>query len=228
MLSINNVSYCVGNKKILRDVTMTIKKGEIYGFLGPNGAGKTTTLRIICGLLTPKSGEVIKDRNISIKGNVGVLFHKDGLYQDMTAKQNLIIFNEIFNDIKNNNRVDNLLNDVGLYSVRDEKVVTFSKGMKKRLCIARAFITNPSMVIMDEPFSDLDIEGKEWLCKYIAKINADYDTTFLISSHDIYEVSKICNKIGIIDKGKIQIEKKVNPPIDTFELEKLYKNRTEK
>lgn len=223
MLKLEKIYFYLGKKCILNDLNMNVEEGNIYGFLGANGSGKTTTIRIISEVFKPNIGKIIKNSKIQDKKKIGYLFHRDSLYESLSALDNLELFAKLYNINNKDQKISQLLKEVKLFDVKNDKVSTFSQGMKKRLSLSRVFLNNPYLAVLDEPFSGLDIEAKEWLINYILDRNKTENMTFIISSHDIYELSKICTKIGIISKGHIVKEQKIDYPLDPTYIEKLYK-----
>ena len=208
ILKINNLTKIYNNNKVIDNVTMRIKKGEIYGFLGPNGAGKSTIMKIILNLVKPTEGEVLvfdKDSNkdnFDILKRIGSLIESPYFYDKLTARENLDLHCE-YMGYHNKERIKEVLDFVGLHNIEKKHVCDFSLGMKQRLAIARAIITQPEFLILDEPINGLDPEGIKEMRLMIKKLNEKYGTTILISSHILSEIELIADTIGVIKNGRI-------------------------
>lgn len=194
---------------VLSDVTMTIEQGAIYGLIGKNGAGKTTLIRIISGLQRPSKGEYVlygyshKEACISkARRRMSAIVESPSVYLNMTAKDNLLVQKRIIGDPTEKN-VENILELVGLKSTGNKKVKNFSLGMRQRLGIAIALVSNPDFLILDEPINGLDPEGIIEMRELILKLNHEKGITILISSHYLDELSKIVTHYGFLDGGKI-------------------------
>lgn len=222
------VSKKNGGKKFtaVDNLSFDVRKGEIFGILGPNGAGKTTTIKIISSLLAPSSGE-IKVLGLSpygeekaLRSRINSIFGGErNLYWRLTAKENLIYFADLYkvNSKIKNSRITDLLKLVGLEDVANQKVETFSKGMKQRLQIARGLINDPEILLLDEPTIGLDPIGAQELHNIIIKLS-EQGKTIILTTHYMFEADKLCNRILFIDKGK-------KVALDTSnQLKKLLKN----
>lgn len=195
--------------KALNQVNLHIEKGAIYGLIGRNGAGKTTLIRIICGLQEPTSGEYTIygesnfSNNLSIaRKRMGAIIETPSIYSDMTAKDNLIEQYKLVG-MSNYEGINDLLKLVGLENTKKKKVKNFSLGMKQRLGIAIALVSNPDFLILDEPINGLDPEGIIEIRELILKLNKEKRITILISSHYLDELSKIATHYGFLDNGSI-------------------------
>lgn len=208
VLKVNNVTKKYKNIDVLNNISMTIKKGQIYGLIGLNGAGKSTLIRAITGLLTPDSGSIeLFGEHESGKieegrRRIGAIIETPALYENKTVYDNMYI-NRIQKGIPGEECVERLLDTVGLIDVKNKKVKALSLGSKQRLGIAMALLGEPEFVILDEPINGLDpikiIEVRELL----KKLNAEYGVTMLISSHILGELYHIANNYGIIHKGRL-------------------------
>ena len=193
----------------LKDLTMHIPKGAIYGFVGRNGAGKTTLIRVICGLQDPTSGEYTlygisnKDRQISkSRHRMGAVVETPSIYLDMTAEDNLKQ-QALVLGLPNYESIPEILKLVGLENTGNKKARNFSLGMKQRLGIAVALIGNPDFIVLDEPINGLDPQGIVEIRELILKLNHEHGITVLISSHILGELSKLATYYGFIEKGHI-------------------------
>lgn len=194
-------------------LNLKIEEGEIFGFLGPNGAGKTTTILMILGLTEPSSGEVSvfgynsTKEPIRVKSITSYLPENVGFYEDLTAWENLSYVTRLNHIPKNvaEERMEEVLSMVGLIGVKDIEVGKFSKGMKQRLGLATVFVKKPKLAILDEPTSGIDPQGVEEILKLITRVNREENITILLCSHLLYQLQKICTKIGIFSKGKMVV-----------------------
>ena len=190
------------------NVSMTIRKGDIYGFIGQNGAGKTTLIRLITGLIHKSGGEIellgANEENELNKARtmVGSLIESPSLYTNMTARENLEV-SRLVRNIPGKKCIDEVLELVGLKDVEKKKVKNFSLGMRQRLGIANALMGNPKLLILDEPINGLDPMGIVEIRELLKKINKEKDMTILISSHILSELSELATTYGIISNGKL-------------------------
>jgi ABC-2 type transport system ATP-binding protein len=204
---ISNLTKIYGNQKAIDNLSFSINKGEIVGFLGPNGAGKSTTMKLITGYLTPTSGNVsvcgidVATNAIEAKKKIGYLPESNALYFEMYIKEYLQFIAGI-NKVNNKDvAIKNIINLVGLEVEQHKKIGQLSKGYKQRVGIAAALIKNPEVLILDEPTSGLD-PNQIIEIRNLIKQQA-HNKTVLFSSHILQEVQAICDKIIIINKGKI-------------------------
>ena len=203
------VSKQLGKREILRDVSFTVKQGDIFGYLGPNGAGKTTTIRILLGLLQLTSGKAsILGEDVSrdeARRKVGFVLESDGLYDNKTAEENLWYYARIYGMAKPAERIDGILNLVELRDRAKDKVGTYSKGMRQRLALARAMTHNPELLVLDEPTAGVDPSGQIEVREVILNMAHKEERTIFLSSHNLDEVQRICNRIALIDRGEIKL-----------------------
>lgn len=216
-------SHAKGSKT-LTNINLEIKKGDIYGFLGPNGAGKTTTLRLLLGLTRIQTGKIevfgqeFSSNRLDILRKVGSLIENPSLYGHLRANENLEVYREIYGASKA--RVAEVLKIVGLENTGKKKVKSFSLGMKQRLSVALALLPNPELLILDEPANGLDPTGIIELRELVKKLNKEEGMTILMSSHQLAEIEKMVNRIGIISKGEMIFQGSMN------ELNKLQKKQS--
>ena len=208
-ISIENVKKTLGNREVLKGISFTVEKRDIFGYLGPNGAGKTTTIRILLGLLQADSGKMDilgQDINLSeIRRKIGFVLDSDGLYDNMTAEENLTYYSQIYGLPKVDERFDELLSMVDLESRAKDRVGTYSKGMRQRLALARAMVHNPEVLVMDEPTAGVDPSGQIEIRQIMLDVAGKENKTIFLSSHNLDEVQRICNRIALIDRGEIKL-----------------------
>jgi ABC-2 type transport system ATP-binding protein len=214
MIQINQLSKAYKGNEIVSNVTMHIEKGEIYGFLGPNGAGKTTIMKMILNLVKPTSGEIfvlnqpVSQTSFQYLEHIGNIIEYPVFYERLTAAENLN-FHCDYAQYHGEDRIHEVLETVGLKGVEDKKVHEFSLGMKQRLGIARAIITKPAILILDEPINGLDPVGIKDIRMLLLKLKNEYGMTILVSSHIVSEIESIADTIGIINHGKLIKEVKM-------------------
>ena len=192
-------------------LNLKINRGEIFGLLGPNGAGKTTTILMLLGLTEPTSGTARVDGldprrdPLAVKRRVGYLPDDVGFYDDVSARENLL-YTARLNRIREpeaTERIEYLIDQVGLSDVIDRRVRTFSRGMRQRLGLADALIKRPSILILDEPTVNIDPEGVRELLKFVSDLRRDEGMTVLLSSHLLHQVEQVCDRIGVFVRGRL-------------------------
>lgn len=203
-----NFSYTKAGKDI-EDLELEVPKGSIYGFLGPNGSGKSTTIRLILGLLKKQSGniELFEEKfnsktRLKSLGKIGALIETPSLYGHLNAVENLRIAANYRQDISSE-RIDEVLDIVKLSHAKKKKVKAYSLGMKQRLGLAISLLSNPELIILDEPTNGLDPKGIIEMRELIKDLNQKFGTTIFISSHLLTEIERTCTHVGIIRKGKM-------------------------
>jgi ABC-type multidrug transport system ATPase subunit len=200
-------------RKILNNINLKVEKGSIYGFLGPNGAGKTTTMRLLLGLLKSPGNciqlfeEEINTAPSSIFKKVGAFIESPSLYEHLTGYDNLEI-SRILGEV-GKERIAEVLEIVNLSNESNIKVSNYSLGMKQRLAIALALLSKPELLILDEPTNGLDPNGINETRELILQLNRDYGTTIFISSHILSEIEKMVTHLGIIHKGSMIFQGKI-------------------
>jgi len=235
-LEVRKLNKFFGKKQVLHDVSFDIEEGEILGFIGPNGAGKTTTIKLILGLQSISSGEVYID-GYNIKkdfskaiASVGAIVESPDLYMYLTGRQNLKLMSSYYNGISKED-IEEVIKLVGLENRIDDKVSKYSLGMRQRLGIAIALLSNPEFIMLDEPMNGLDPEGIVGIRNLIINLNQTKGITFLISSHILSELSLVATKYGIISHGvmlkeitKEELNESVKPEIiiDVDDVDKAY------
>lgn len=208
ILQAKNITKTFKNDKALDNVSMSLKKGEIYGFIGQNGAGKSTMLRIITGLSFPTNGqlELFDSRQesniVEAQKRMGAIIENPGLFPNMSAYNNLEV-HRLQKGIPGRECIDRTLELVGLQDTAKKKVKNFSLGMKQRLGLAVALLSDPEFLILDEPTNGLDPMGIVELRQLLKKLNREKGMTVLISSHILSELHQLATNYGIIHKGKM-------------------------
>ncbi|WP_374964206.1 ABC transporter ATP-binding protein [Lysinibacillus sp. RS5] len=208
IIQTNNLTKIYKGKEVVSNVNMNVRKGEIYGFLGPNGAGKTTVMRMITNLIKPTKGEImvcgqkLTPTSYEICKRIGNIIEYPVFYEKMTARENLKLHCE-YMGYYNKEAIDSALDMVYLKNFEGKQVKDFSLGMRQRLGIARAIITKPDLLILDEPLNGLDPVGIKQLRTLFKILRDDYGITLVISSHILGEIEQIADTIGIIKDGKL-------------------------
>lgn len=208
VLSVQNITKTYGERTAVDNVSFEIKEGEIYGLIGQNGAGKTTIIKIITGLSKATSGKILicgydvsKNFEKAIK-NVGGIIENPELYTYMSGLDNLKYYASLYSNI-DDNQIEKIVALVGMETRIRDKVKTYSLGMKQRVGIAQALLHNPKLLILDEPTNGLDPNGIKEMRMFLKKLAHNNKISILISSHILSEMELMCDRIGIIDNGKI-------------------------
>ena len=231
-ISATNIVKHYGSKHALDDLTLSVKKGEIYGLLGHNGAGKTTTVSILTTLIKPTSGtasingfDTQKEANL-VRNSLGYLPENVQLYEYLTVFENLEYFGKLSGIKQPRNRILEVLDLLDFKSHLHEKVSTFSKGMKQRVGIAQAILHSPEVLFLDEPTSGLDPEGVIQVRELISLLNREFGMTIFMNTHLLSEVTKMCTQIGILKNGKLIYENSMVSTVESFDksdsLEDIY------
>lgn len=208
LLVMDRVSKLYTTSRGIRDIDLTINRGDIYGLFGPNGAGKTTLLKLATGLCTADRGSItlfgssLSGRFETAMARVGCIIETADAYPYMSGYRNLKLASRFYPGVTEGH-IREILHKVGLQKVADEKVSGYSMGMKQRLAIAGALLPNPELVILDEPTTGLDIEGILDIRHLITGLAQEQGVTFLISSHMISEMELVCSRFGILADGML-------------------------
>jgi len=210
-IRIDNLSKTFGRRRkrieAVKRVTLEIPVGQVYGFLGPNGAGKTTTIRMMLDLIRPTEGDVwIFGRHVrrehDVLRRVGAIVEGATFYNFLSGRRNLEVLARTANDL-NPKRIDALLEQVGLAHRAGQRVKGYSTGMKQRLGLAAALLSDPDLLILDEPTNGLDPEGMHEIRQFIRSLADDHGKTIFLSSHLLGEVEQVCDRVAIINLGEI-------------------------
>jgi ABC-2 type transport system ATP-binding protein len=200
-----------GDTLAVKDLSVQINSGEIFGFLGPNGAGKTTTIRILTSLIAPTSGSarvagfVLGQEDGQIRRSVGILTETPGLYDQLSAERNLSYFARLYEVEDVPAQVEQYLRMLGLWDRRQESVGTFSKGMRQKLAIARALLHEPQLVFLDEPTSGLDPAAARLVREFISSLKRE-GRTIVITTHNLDEADRLCDRIAVFRTHLIALD----------------------
>lgn len=211
---VKNIYKSYDNIKALDNISFELKKGDIVGFLGPNGAGKSTLMKILTSYVKEDSGSVIicdinkNDNSIFTKSKIGYLSENNPLYKDMFVQEYLFFISDLLKIENKKDRINYLLNRVGLENVKNQKIADLSKGFKQRVGIAAALVHDPEIILLDEPTTGLDPNQLIEIRSLIKEIGKE--KIILLSTHVMEEIPKICNRVLVINKGKLVD----NKPID--------------
>ena len=230
-LIVNKISKSFGNKPIVRDLSLNIKKGEIVGLLGPNGAGKTTTFYMIVGLIKPDTGSIILDKidvsdlPIYIRGERGISYlpQEPSIFRGMNVEDNIMSIIEIIEKDKSKHIIilENLLNEFDIAHVRKSKSIVLSGGERRRLEIARTLASNPSYLLLDEPLTGIDPVSIEEIKLIIKKLKRK-NIGILITDHNVRETLKIVDRVYIVNEGAVFFEGNPNDAINNEKIKNFY------
>jgi len=230
-ITINNINKKYGNQQALSNISFSLKKGEIVGFLGPNGAGKSTLIKIICCYLSQDNGQVevcnidTQKQDLLVKSKIGYLPEQNPLYLEMYIQEYLYFIGGIYKVKKLKKRISEIINKTGLNSEKKKKIRELSKGFKQRVGLAAALIHNPEILILDEPTTGLDPNQLVEIRNLIKEVGKE--KTVLLSTHIMQEVDKMCNRVIIINKGKIVDDRLIsNLKENNIDLEKHFRKLT--
>lgn len=234
IIRVDNLCKKYNDKQVVENLSFSAEAGDVIGLIGPNGAGKSTTMKIITRLISKSSGEVyINGKQLDSNSNVtsrdvGFTSESPSFYNYLTGRENLKIIANLYPGV-DMDRINSLLEFVGLSEAANKKVKAFSTGMKQRLGLARALLNHPRVIILDEPTNGLDPQGMREIYQLISKLAKEEKVTIIISSHLLYYLEKICNKIIVINKGKTVYYGDTDKIYEVSkELYKIITNDTEK
>ena len=210
-IEVNLLERTFGENHAVDKLTFSVEKGEVFGLLGPNGAGKTTTVRLLNGILPPSGGSARvfgldpATQGEQIRRKTGVLTETPALYERLSAQENLEFFGTLAEVPEGalENRVLNLLSFFGLETRANDKVETYSKGMKQRLALARALVNEPPLLFLDEPTSGLDPEAAHHVNELIANLSRGNGQTIILATHNLTEAQRLCDRVAVMNKGRI-------------------------
>ena len=217
VLEVKNLTKKFGKRVILDQVSVTLEEGEVVGLVGPNGAGKSTFIKSILGLYNIDEGDVkicdfdVYKQHRDALSKVGCIVENPDMYQNISGRKNLKIC-ALMNDLPKNTDIDSVVHLVRMESRIDDKVKTYSLGMKQRLGLASALLNHPKLLILDEPINGLDPQGIMELRQIVRDLSKKDKMTVLISSHILAEIEQMCDRIIMIDQGKI---------VDSFTMDEI-------
>jgi len=211
LINVSHIKKTYGDVEALKDVSITVHKGETFGLLGPNGAGKTTLVRILCGVLTATAGQGTVDgldlytQRESIKMVTGLLPENPGTYEDLTASEFLAFVGELYNLDKNkiSQRTDDLLRLFDLDHRKNDLISGFSSGMRQKVMLASTLIHNPPILFLDEPTSSLDPTVARTVKDIILSLSREAQRTIIVSTHQLPLAQEVCDRIAILNEGEI-------------------------
>lgn len=217
MLKIENLTKSFGSFKAVDNISLSIESGDLFGFLGPNGAGKTTTIKIITGLYSLNSGNVIVDgidiseNHIEAKKRIGYIPDQPFLYEKLTGKEFLFFSGGLYKIPKQKlkNKIDELIEILNIGDWINKRTEEYSQGMRQRITIASALLHEPKLIIVDEPMVGLDPQSAHVIKNLFKKLTAE-GTAIFMSTHSLNVVEEICNKVAIINKGQIIFNDKID------------------
>ena len=213
MLTVRGLNKAYGNTQVVRDLDLTVRRGECFGLLGPNGAGKTTTLRLLLGLIEPDSGAIelagiaVPQQAREARMKVGVVPQMDNLDPDFSVRENLVAYGRYFGMTKSAilARVPQLLAFAGLSSKADASITHLSGGMKRRLTLARALVHDPDILFLDEPTTGLDPQARHLIWQGLRRLIAE-GKTIVLTTHFMDEAERLTDRLAILDHGRIVVE----------------------
>ena len=215
LLATRALSKRLGKRLVVNNLNLEVQRGDIFGFLGPNGAGKSTTIRMLFGLVRPTSGKIeifgrtlSESRKKAIKRVCGIVERPD-FYLQLSATKNLEILGTLSGGIRKD-RIAEVLELVRLNKQANDKVRTFSHGMKQRLGIAQALLSEPELIILDEPTTGLDPQGMKEVRELIARLSEEEGMTIFLSSHLLHEIEQVATRMAIIHQGRLVVQGEVN------------------
>jgi heme exporter protein A len=208
VIAVTGLTKTFGNLYALRNLSFSLNKGEFLTIFGPNGAGKTTLIRILSTITKASSGEIkiadlsFEDDSEKIRRQIGVIAHQTFLYENLTAEENLRFYGKLY-DVKNLSRkIETILSEVGLELRKRDFVRTFSRGMQQRLAIARAMLHEPSILLLDEPYTGLDQHASGMLTNWLNRLRSS-EQTILMVTHDLEQGMELADRIAILVNGQL-------------------------
>ena len=221
-----------GDRLVVDRLSLTVERGDIFGFLGQNGAGKSTTMRMLLGLVRPTAGQVqilgfnMKRHPLRARARTGAIIEAPAFYENFSAWKNLRMFAALSGGA-NAKRITAALETVGLSERAHDPVRVYSHGMRQRLGIAQALLPNPEFIILDEPTDGLDPQGIHEMRSLIVRLRDEYRLTVMLSSHLLHEVEQICNRVAIIDEGRLVYQGSVHELVGEDSMMKIKVDRVD-
>ncbi|MCI8589634.1 MAG: ABC transporter ATP-binding protein [Clostridiales bacterium] len=207
LLTINHLIKTFGKRRVVDDVSFIVQSGEVFGFLGPNGAGKTTTIKMVMGFLFPDSGDIsicgysLKQKYEKAMAHIGGIVENPEMFKEFSGRKNIEMYARIHGNIKKE-RIDEVIELVGMSNRANEKIKKYSLGMKQRICLAQSLVHGPKVLILDEPTNGLDPAGIKELREILKKLAHEKGIAVLVSSHQLSEMQLMCDRVGIINHGQ--------------------------
>lgn len=231
-IEVSELTKTFGNLHALRNLSFSLKKGDFLTIFGPNGAGKTTLIRILSTITKASSGEIkiadlpLEEEPENIRRHIGVIAHQTFLYEQLTAEENLRFYGKLY-DVENlSQKINKMLSEVGLELRKSDLVRTFSRGMQQRLAIARAMLHEPSILLLDEPYTGLDQHAAEMLTKWLRRLRNSEHTTMMVT-HDLEQGMELADRIAVLVAGKLEFDRK-RSDIEPKEFRQTYYELVEK
>lgn len=212
-IAVNGLTKAFGSNYALRGINFNVKKGDFLTIFGPNGAGKTTLIRILSTITKASSGDVsiggfsLAKEPEKVRSQIGVIAHQTFLYEDLTAEENLRFYGKLYDVRDLNVKIENTISEVGLELRRKDRVRTFSRGMQQRLSIARAMLHDPSLLLLDEPYTGLDQHASEMLSGWLKRLSSSERTTLMVT-HDLERGLDMADRVAILSSGRLVFEKR--------------------
>jgi len=228
VIEIEKLSKIYGYLPVLKHFDLSVERGQFVALLGPNGSGKSTLLRLLCGLSKPTSGVIriggweIPREAQAVRAQIGMVSHKPLLYENLTARENLEFFGSLYN-VRNAERIDSLLEQVGLGKRADSLVRTFSRGMQQRLSIARSLLHEPAVLLFDEPYTGLDQDAAQVLDDLLRGAQATGQTIVMVT-HQLERAAMLAERVIILSRGKVAHDN--TQQYDSLELAAIYTQAT--
>ncbi len=229
IIEVKNLSKQFKEVKAVNNLNLNVFRGDVFGFLGPNGAGKSTTIRMLLSLISPNEGDIkifgipLKEKRNEILRRIGAIVEKPDFYGYLSAFKNLEILGKFSGINPAKNKIMEILELVGLEKRYKSKVKTYSHGMKQRLGIAQALLHDPDLIILDEPTTGLDPQGMKEIRELIIYLSKEKNKTIFLSSHILYEVELVANRMVILNKGKTQVEGYVEDLLNANQLKVTFR-----
>ncbi len=220
MLTLKDIGKTYGLRPVLKAINMTVEKAEVFVLFGHNGAGKTTLLKISAGITPPTKGRVIVDNQVTERGGIFYLGHKNSLYTELTVMENIRFFLSMRNGTAIVDSIEETLEEFGLWQRRNDPVKALSQGMKRRLALMKGIISGSSLLLLDEPFSGLDLGWKDKVLEKLLKLK-DRGTSLLIATHLISEGCQIADRVGLLERGELTLLQDKNQINESLIQERL-------
>lgn len=228
VIAVRDLSRFFGNRRVLKDIDLDINRGETVVIFGPNGAGKTTLIKILATIMSPSSGHItvngldLKENALEIRRLIGIVTHQTFLYGNLTARENLEFYSRLYDIPDRRNRVEELVETVGMTHRLDHRVAIFSRGMQQRLSIARALLHRPSIMLLDEPETGLDQEANDMLWKALRSYEGGAPA-IVLTTHSLERGLEQCHRLLILVDGQIAFQ---GSDLGLDELKKIYRQHT--